>query len=419
MSSPALRDVFTPGGLPSVTYVSREHLQLEKKLHDALARGYAFNVVTGPTKSGKSVLCKRVLSGQGVIVIEGGQIRSEADFWLHAAYKLNVPNTASKSDAQTSTTTTNAEGSGGIPGIIQGKGGLSQAEATQLSSGLTYSNVLVLAVIRKLVDSKVSILVDDFHYIPHDAQGAIIQALKSAVFEGVPVFLLAVPHRAFDPLTVEREVEGRFRHISIPQWSLDDLIKIPEAGFPALNIKLKREIQRRICEDSFGNPLLVQEICSEFCLANGIRERQGRTVEVDGSLLEATYKEMAESKGFPTYQRLRRGPEGRRSRQVRPMRAGGEEDIFTALLVALARLGPKARTGFEDIKGALRQVIAAEAQMPPRAEILSGLTAMSDAARDRVQGEPPLEWVAEDELLVITDPFLMFFMKWTFRQQGA
>ncbi len=77
-----LRDVFTPGGQPSVTYVSREHLGLEQRVADALARGFAINVVTGPTKSGKTVLCNHIL-GQGgpSVTVEGGQVRSEEDFW--------------------------------------------------------------------------------------------------------------------------------------------------------------------------------------------------------------------------------------------------------------------------------------------------------------------------------------------------
>lgn len=86
-----LKQVFTPGGQPSVTYVSRDHLQLETAVKEALARGYAIIVVTGPTKSGKTVLCNHVLAQQGVSVsIEGGQVRNEADFWNQLAHDLEI-----------------------------------------------------------------------------------------------------------------------------------------------------------------------------------------------------------------------------------------------------------------------------------------------------------------------------------------
>lgn len=412
-----LRDVFTPGGLPSVTYVSRDHLDLEKKISDALARSFAFTVVTGPTKSGKSVLCRRVLETSPLVIVEGGQIRSESDFWTHIAYQLNIASGAVKAHTETSTTTVTAEGGGGLPGVFQAKGGSAQANADQQSASLSYDNVMVIATITRLLETKSSLMVDDFHYIDQPIQRIIIQALKSAVFKGLAVFLLAVPHRAFDPLTVENEVEGRFKHIAIPQWALDDLIRIPNLGFPALNVEVERSVQRRICEDSFGNPLLVQEICSEFCLNNEVTETQRRIRPLDSKLLESTYSEMAASKGFPTYQRLKRGPEGRGARQLRQMKGGGKEDIYTAIITSIARLGPKPTTTFEDIRVSLRQIIAPDIAMPTRAQIISGLNNMSRIARDRAQGEPPLEWSADEAQLVIIDPFLLFYLKWSFRDQ--
>ena len=71
---------------------------------------------------------------------------------------------------------------------------------------------------------EMSLLVDDFHYIPSAVQKSIIQSLKGAVYDGLSVILLAVPHRAFDPMTVEDEVQGRFKHIEIPPWDMSDLL---------------------------------------------------------------------------------------------------------------------------------------------------------------------------------------------------
>jgi hypothetical protein len=84
-------------------------------------------VATGPTKSGKSVLCRRALGNGKIIAVEGGQIRSEADFWNHVAFQLNIASTASRSRADTSTTSLGGEAGGGIPGILQGKGSLTES----------------------------------------------------------------------------------------------------------------------------------------------------------------------------------------------------------------------------------------------------------------------------------------------------
>ncbi len=412
-----LRDVFTPGGLPSVTYVGREHLELETKLSDAVVRGFAFIVVTGPTKSGKTVLCRRVLEREPLIVVEGGQICSEADFWSHIAYQLDIASQTTRSRGETAATSVTGEAGGGVAGFFQAKTGLAQADTTQSTSTLSFNHISILAALDRLVKDKIALMVDDFHYIDPDTQKAIIRAIKGAVFKGLTVVLLAVPHRAFDPMMVESEVEGRFKHVPIPQWALDDLILIPNRGFDALKLEVDRSLQRKICEDSFGNPLLVQEICSEFCLANNIREAGAETKILDSRLLEPTYRAMAENKGSPTYEKLKRGPEGRRARQSRLVRSGGKEDIYTAILAAVARLGPKASTSLDDIRGSLHEVFAPEVRMPAKAELYSALANLNAVAKHKVTGEPPLEWVADSEMLEITDPFLLFWLKWSLRNQ--
>jgi hypothetical protein len=413
-----LSHVFTPGGLPSITYVSRDHLELEKKLSDAIARGFAFIVVTGPTKSGKTVLCRRVLERDPLIVVEGGQIRTEADFWSNITHQLSIAAQTTRSRGETAGTSVTGEAGGSLAGFFQAKTGLAQADTTQSTSTFSFTNISVLAALDRLIKDKITLMVDDFHYVEHDTQKAIIRAVKGAVFKGLRVVFLAVPHRAFDPIMVESEVEGRFKHIAIPQWALDDLILIPNRGFSALNIEVKRASQRRICQDSFGNPLLVQEICSEFCLANGVREAATNPREMDMALLESTYRQMAENRISPTYEKLRRGPEGRRARQLRPLRRGGKEDIYTAILAAVARLGPRASTTFEEIRGSLRTVFAPDVRMPTKAELYSGLTNMSDIAKHKVSGEPPLEWVGDTDRLEIIDPFLLFWLRWSLRNQS-
>jgi hypothetical protein len=412
MAITKLKDVFTPGGQPSITYVGREHLDLEGSLTKALRQGFALNVVTGPTKSGKTVLCTRVLEAAGAYVaVEGGQIRSESDFWGHLAYQLNIAQSATKSKADTGSTQTTTGVTGGVPAIFQGQGSVAASEATQKTWGATYQNVPVLAVTKRLLAEGKTILVDDFHYVLQDVQRAIIQALKGPIFQGLSVIFLAVPHRAFDPITVEDEMQGRFRHISIPAWSQEDLLLIPERGFQALNVMHSRKLAERVCSESFGNPLLVQEICSELCANASIYERCERPTQLDKSLLNATFESVAESKGFPKYRKLREGPQARTDRQARQLKEGGTADIYEAILIALARLGPRARTQYDELRSALRELIE-EGQVPQKHEVTAALSQMSKIAREQIVGEPPLEFVKDEDALVITDPFLLFYMKW-------
>jgi len=404
-----LKDVFTPGGIPSITYVDREELQLEDKIRNALIRGFAINVVTGATKSGKSVLCHRVLGERKLITVEGGQVQSEEEFWTHVAHQLSLASEATKSASTGEKIGVEAGGGWklGFDFSAKAKAESSSETVTQV----TYSNVLKLACIDALIENGAALLVDDFHYIDSATQKKIIQGIKGPVMRGLAVFLLAVPHRAFDPMTVENEVEGRFKHIPIPPWELNDLKKIPKTGFAALNFDVSEDVQARICEESFGNPLLVQEACSEFAIANGCIEKGLTKKQLDSSKLDDAFAEMATSKGFPKYQKLKKGPQARKARQVRQMRDGQGEDIYAAIMKSIARTGPKPLITYDEIRASLKDLMGDSKALPQKNEITSALNHMTAIAKKEIKGEPPLEWIKDKDELVITDPFLLFYMK--------
>lgn len=406
-----LKQVFTPGGQPSVTYVSREHLQLEAAVEKALARGYAIIVVTGPTKSGKTVLCNHVLSKSGdSVTIEGGQVRGEGDFWSQIAQDLDVGTEKIRRESGAA----NSENGVGLKanlGVFEGSFSDKSGVIRTTERTIKYDVNIPKAVLDELIRRDASLLVDDFHYIPQSDQKGIIQALKGAVFKGLSVILLAVPHRAFDPMTVEQEVEGRFKHIEIPPWDMDDLIQIPERGFRALNILNDSKINNAICSEGFGNPLLVQEICTELCIRNGIFETNEFEAALDLSKLPDALSDIAKSKGFPKYSKLKAGPDARKKRQLRQFRDGSSHDKYAAILKAISAVGPKSRTSYDEIRTALQSLLI-PTSMPAKHEITSALINMSKIAREKIDGEPPIEWVTGDDVLVITDPFLLFYMKW-------
>lgn len=407
-----LKDVFTPGGQPSVTYVSRDHLKLEQRVREAIARGYAINVVTGPTKSGKTVLCNHVLAQAGSsISIEGGQVRSESDFWQQIVHLLDLGKERTRKEIGSTSGALNAGLKATVPHIAEVNAGGTAGQSRTVERSIVYQVNPQRAALDTLAENGISLLVDDFHYIPQEAQKGIIQALKGSVFKGLSVILLAVPHRAFDPITVEHELEGRFKHIEIPPWALDDLSLIPARGFEALNVITSTQLNKAICSEGFGNPLLVQEICSELCIKSGIFGRLDQSQKLDPSLLNTALEEIAKSKGFPKYNKLKAGPDARKKRQPRNFKDGSSQDKYSAILTAVAAVGPKTRTSYDEIRGALQSLLT-PASMPAKHEITSALLNMSKIAKEKMEGEPPIEWVSTEDSLVITDPFLLFYMKW-------
>jgi hypothetical protein len=71
------KDVFTPGTLPKHTYYDRSDLHLEQNLLDAVDTPGMIAAVSGPSKSGKTVLCESVIGLGSMLLVTGGGINSE------------------------------------------------------------------------------------------------------------------------------------------------------------------------------------------------------------------------------------------------------------------------------------------------------------------------------------------------------
>jgi hypothetical protein len=66
---------------------------------------------------------------------------------------------------------------------------------------------------------------------------------------------------------------------------------------------------------------------------------------------------VAASKGFPKYNKLKSGPQTRTERLPRRLKSGGTADIYEAILLALAKLGPKEQTSYDELRGALKDLL--------------------------------------------------------------
>ena len=123
MAQPLTRDdVFVAGGQPSVTYIDRKHLGIERELARALAAPNQVVSLAGPTKSGKTVLCRHVLGDRQYVWIEGGQINTAEAAWAKICHELNFPvETTQASKRET-----------GVVGAI--KGMIFSASGSQLNS---------------------------------------------------------------------------------------------------------------------------------------------------------------------------------------------------------------------------------------------------------------------------------------------
>lgn len=405
--------VFVAGGLPVVTYIPRENLRLEEKLGEALDSGHKLISITGPTKSGKTVLCKTLVTKDRVF-LSGGQIRSEDEFWERVLSELNA-------EIKSTTVETNSES---VDGAIEGSAGVnlklfsmgikaSKKEGAILTNSSTTNHVVnkKQAAIKILMDNDMTLVIDDFHYLDMIVQRSIVRAIKDPIFDGLSVVVLAVPHRAYDAIKGENEMTGRVSQISIPLWSEKELTEIAKIGFEKLNVTCPEITILKLAKESFGSPHLMQEFCLRLCLLNNIKE----TVEGDSVTLKITnydsfFKNIVEAiSSKVAFEKLATGPRQRADRIPRLLNNGSSSDIYGCILHAIASTGPKTEISYEELRAALKGIL--DDQMPQAHQIKFVLGKMDEIAK-KMEGEPVIDFEKDSGKLFISDPFFAFYLRW-------
>jgi hypothetical protein len=115
--------VFTPTDFPTITYVERMTRNYEQELRQAFTIPKMIVSISGPSKSGKTVLVSKVVTKDNLIHIYGATIKTAADLWINVLAWMGgateVTETAGSKTAGVISAT--AGGKLGIPLVAQGK----------------------------------------------------------------------------------------------------------------------------------------------------------------------------------------------------------------------------------------------------------------------------------------------------------
>ena len=400
--------------MPQLTYVPRSALHLEKRLAAVKDNLCKLVAVTGSTKSGKTVLTTKVFPRDQAIWIDAGSVKVEEDLWSLVVDSI-AGYTEVSAEASRSTEGTfsgSVSGHAGVPLVAKVEAEASGAMTHARGRSETRSRALAPrpAAIAQLRRTRTPLVIDDFHYLSRDVQGAVVRALKPLVFEGIPVVLIAIPHRRYDAVKVEREITGRIETIDVPSWSTEELHQIPQLGFPLLNVKVAPEVALRLAGEAYSSPHLMQEFCRELARENGIEETSKDPLPV-GHVNDKLFREVAEGTGRVIYDKLSRGPRQRSDRMDRPLKAGGTADIYEVVLLGLAKVAPGlAKVEYETLRAAIREILADN--IPQAHEVTRVLERMAEIAASDEASTPVLDWDTDEQKLHITDPFFAFFLKW-------
>lgn len=410
------QDIFVPGGFPRYTYNPRAALQLEEKLSEAKDNLCKLVTVTGQTKSGKTVLTKKIFPREDAVWIDGGVVSSEDNFWDIIIEQLDLFQATEQEEGKEVEVKVEGKASAEANLLIaKGSGevsaGIGRTRSSGRKSGQTLSSRVV--ALRGLARSNIPLIVDDFHYIPREMQGNIIRALKPLIFDGLPVVIIAIPHRRYDAIKVEREMTGRISSVEIQPWSEDELQFIPHTGFNLLRCAVPAKLSGRLAAESIGSPHLMQDFCRGLCGLLGFREEIVVINElvVTDDKLQSVFQNVAETIGRPMFEKLARGPRQRSDRLPRQLKDGRTVDIYGLVLHGLAHIRPAlVSIEYEELRAAVREI--SNGQIPQLQEIARVLKHMSTIAATDQSSTPVLDFEEQDKKLHVTDPFFAFYLRW-------
>jgi len=414
-------EVFMPGGYPQHTYVMREAEGLESALRDSVNTPGQVVSLSGPSKSGKTVLVERVVGRDSLITISGASLRSADDIWERVLDRLDVPHTTSRTRTVGATVGTEAAAKGGLEMKFLAKaevGGTAKAEVSGESGTESVAQRRGLQqVVDEIGNSDYVVLIDDFHYMDRAVQVEVAKALKEAVRLGVKIVTAAVTHRGDDVVRANPELRGRVRAIDLGYWSKEDLRVIADTGFSLLNAEIKGNAIDRFIEESAGSPQLMQLLCLHACFVLEVREHTvlKKTVSVDDALLAKIFEQASTTTDFRSLvDVLDAGPRVRGiERKTYKFHDGTEGDVYRAVLKAIASPPPRLSFPYEELFERTERVCSGE--FPVGSSVTGTCLHMSRLAQEKFPEERAVDWDEQKQVFDIPDPYLLFYLRWSNR----
>lgn len=435
----SLSSVFVPAKFPKYTYNPRTSAQLETRLGELVEDGGAIVCISGLTKMGKTVLAKKVFPATESVWVTGGGFNTCDDFWKIIGDELGAYSNISITSTTADTVSTTASGEVGFPGF--GKAG-AQASYGDMQSNQTTRGVerpalsVMLEALRK---SERTLIVDDFHFIPRELQKEIVRSLKGPLFDGLKVVTISTSHRVLDVIFAEPNMDGRAIPLDVSLWTQEELKEIPSRGFSVLNLRDRGDvITRKLAENAFGSPHLMQTFCRQICRDNNHK----RTATVVQDLVEPPdwsefFRKQAHGVSERWFDRLLRGPQERgNARKEWPRKAGGSADnyalIMEAMTQAVAEAVEQKKDAFVISKDRIKQLVDGIVAGPGPAadQTTRALQRISNIAARPFGGDAPsvdeleyssqvdthymLEYMDEgpSSRVHVIDPFFLYYLRW-------
>lgn len=371
--------------------------------------------LSGPSKSGKTVLVKKLISDDNLIPVSGAAVKEPEQLWEQVLQWMGAPASVSTSSQKSGSTQLGgtAGGSGDLFGFVKASAE-TRASATighQSTVTETDRSELIPQIIKEIADSDFVIFVDDYHYIDREVQFVLGRQIKALAENRVNVCVASVPHRADDVLRSNTELSGRVASIALGYWALSDLEVIAYRGFKALCIEFEDHVVNRLAREAFGTPQLMQLLCLNLCLELGVREtqREQRCIDVTKEHIVQALERTSDYADFSSVAHgLHSGPKERGTeRKQFNFTDGTKGDVYRCVLLALRQDPPQTDFTYDDIMRRIREVSVGEA--PVGSSVSNALAQMQTLSSSLSPNVPLIEW--SENILSIVEPYFLFFLR--------
>lgn len=388
-------EVFKPGLFPEYTYISRMSSEVmfsyEFRLEQALKTpGYLTSII-GPSKTGKTVLCEKVIGINNIVSITGSDFKRSTDFWSILAIKVGLSMEIEYSNVSTSRE--NIDGQN-----IQIKGSKSREKYISNKD----------LVIEYFKNNNLVLVLDDFHYASEELQFDIAYQLKDAIRKEFKAIVISLPHRADDAIRKNADLSGRLNLINIEPWKKEELKEIAVIGFNKLGVGIDDSVAERIAIESLTSPQLMQSICLNLSLLSKIDE----TNKLDNRLIESSYRFTTVNLPYKeVINKLQSGPSTRGQKRKKYKITNGEElDVYGIVLEAISLDPPLISITIDELKSRVDNLIGSSNDKLDKNKLKTTLQAIQDIMTNSAAIYQVFEW--KDDQIYILEPLFLFYIRW-------
>jgi hypothetical protein len=376
--------------------------------------GGAVIAISGPSKSGKTVFIETALGHDNLIQVSGANVTHPDDLWrrVFTAIGTPIPATNLSNTAISGAVTGGIEG--GVPMFAKATSSLTfKADSVSGQSSDVRPDFLAL-LIRELKDTPFVVFVDDFHYIAKPVQTEVASLIKEAVRQGLRFVVASVSYHSDDVLNANNDLRGRLLKLDFNYWDIDELSKIAEKGFVALNVDVSKATIQAFAIESAGSPQLMQSLCLNLCFEEEINETSivSRVIQPSLDTVNKICRRVAQTNDYSSVIRaMKDGPKVRGTeRNSYVLKDGKPSDVYPILIKAISQSPPELTLSYPSLLTRIASVCVSE---HPQGSSVTGACMHISALANDVAGSPIVEWDAGKDVLDIRDPYLLFALRWS------